>query len=193
MKIEANYYQLRAYIYQARSLLAADEDTSLSDPFCNVVFVTQSMKTEIVNKTLSPTWDQTLIFESVEIHGNPKEIEKNPPNITIEIFDKDAFGEPDYLGRCKTQPIVITENTKGITSKLEWIHLKRDKEDAGELLACFELYLLDENGENKLLPSLPPKIGAIYRLPNEIRPQLHRTVIEVIKDFFKLFNKNSST
>ncbi len=58
--------------------------------------------------------------------------------------------------------------------------MKRDKDDAGDLLACFELYLLDENGENKYLPPLPSKIGAIYRLPNEIRPQLHRTVIEVI-------------
>ncbi len=51
----------------------------------------QSMKTEIVNKTLSPTWDQTLIFETVEVYGNIFEIEKNPPNITIEIFDKDTF------------------------------------------------------------------------------------------------------
>jgi hypothetical protein len=49
------------------------------------------MKTEIVNKTLSPTWDQTLIFETVEVYGNIFEIEKNPPNITIEIFDKDTF------------------------------------------------------------------------------------------------------
>ena len=136
------------------------------------------MKTEVIYKTLSPTWDQTLIFESVEIHGNPEEIQKNPPIITIEIFDKDAFGEPDYLGRCTTKPIVINERNK-LSTKLEWIELKRDKEDAGELLACFELYLLDDNGENSLLPSLPPKIGAIYRLPNEIRPQLHRTVIEV--------------
>jgi hypothetical protein len=70
--------------------------------------------------------------------------------------------------------------------------LKRDKEDAGDLLACFELYLLDENGENKYLPPLPSKIGAIYRLPIEIRPQLHRTVIEVIifSILFFYINKN---
>ena len=59
------------------------------------------------------------------------------------------------------------------------MQLKRDQEDGGELLAFFELYLLDENDESKFLPALPPKIGTIYRLPNEKRPQLHRTVIEV--------------
>jgi hypothetical protein len=87
-------------------------------------------------------------------------------------------GDPDYLGRCFTQPIVINEKNKGKT-KLEWLNLKREQEDSGELLACFELFLLDENGESRFLPSHPPKIGSLYRLPNEIRPQLHRTVIEV--------------
>ena len=49
------------------------------------------MKTEVIFKTLSPTWDQTLIFETVEIYGNINEIERNPPKITIEIFDKDLY------------------------------------------------------------------------------------------------------
>lgn len=88
---EAKRYQLRAYIYQARSLLSADMDTSLSDPYANVIFSTHSMKTEIISKTLSPTWDQTLIFESVEIHGNHEELATNPPQVTIEIFDYDSF------------------------------------------------------------------------------------------------------
>ena len=49
------------------------------------------MKTEVIYKSLAPTWDQTLIFETVEIHGDLIEIESNPPKITIEIFYKDAF------------------------------------------------------------------------------------------------------
>jgi hypothetical protein len=49
------------------------------------------MKTEVIYKSLAPTWDQTLVFETVEIHGDLLEIESNTPKITIEIFDKDAF------------------------------------------------------------------------------------------------------
>lgn len=47
------------------------------------------MRTEIKYKTLCPTWDQTLIFDMVEIHGYSEEIEKYPPMIMIEVFDKD--------------------------------------------------------------------------------------------------------
>jgi hypothetical protein len=54
-----------------------------------VAFVAQSLKTEIITKTISPTWDQTLIFDSVEIHGNPSEIAINPPQVVIEVFDYD--------------------------------------------------------------------------------------------------------
>jgi hypothetical protein len=89
-------------------------------------------------------------------------------------------GDSDYLGRCTAYPIIINETNNGKT-KLEWINLQRNNEDAGELLACFELYLLDENRENKYLPSLPPKLGALFKLPSEIRPQLNRTIIEVRK------------
>jgi hypothetical protein len=49
----------------------------------------QSMKTEVIKRTLSPTWDQTLIFDSIEIYGNPIELLENPPKIMIEVFDHD--------------------------------------------------------------------------------------------------------
>ena len=48
------------------------------------------MKTEIKFKTLSPTWDQSLIFDTIEIYGDPAEIEINPPEIMIEVFDHDT-------------------------------------------------------------------------------------------------------
>lgn len=86
---ESRKYQLRAYIYQARSLIAADTSTSSSDPYLVVQFVNQSMKTEVIYKNLSPTWDQTLIFDSVEIFGDLVEIENNPPSIMVEVYDKD--------------------------------------------------------------------------------------------------------
>jgi len=55
------------------------------------------MKTEVIFKTLAPTWDQTLIFETIEIYGSINDIEKNPPKITIEIFDKDLYVIIIYL------------------------------------------------------------------------------------------------
>ena len=65
---ETRTYHLRAYIYQARDLMAGD-DTGTSDPYCQVSFLSYSQSTERQEKTLSPTWDQTLIFEELEIPG----------------------------------------------------------------------------------------------------------------------------
>ena len=61
------------------------------DPYCQVAFVNQSMRTEIKYKTLSPIWDQTLIFETVDIYGNPDEIKENPPTINVELYDHDEI------------------------------------------------------------------------------------------------------
>lgn len=61
------------------------------DPFARVSFLHQSLRTENIHKSLCPTWDQTLIFEEIEIYGDPRNIEAQPPDIFIELFDHDTF------------------------------------------------------------------------------------------------------
>jgi Ca2+-dependent lipid-binding protein len=65
--VEAYFYELRAYIYQARNLLSMDHD-SFSDPFAQIGFINQSQRTEVIQKTLCPTWDQVnsliLLFKN---------------------------------------------------------------------------------------------------------------------------------
>lgn len=59
------------------------------------------MVTEQVKKSLCPCWDQTLIFEEVDIYGDPRGIEAQPPNICIEIFDHDKFVSLTFHIICK--------------------------------------------------------------------------------------------
>jgi len=61
------------------------------DPFARVAFMYYSQATEKIEKTLCPTWDQTLMFDAVEITGEPKDIADNPPPVIMEIFDHDPF------------------------------------------------------------------------------------------------------
>lgn len=68
-----------------------------------VSFVTQSQVSEIIHRTLCPTWDQTLIFENVYIYGSPEITEKSPPRVVLELFDRDpvvrvkiSLGASDY-------------------------------------------------------------------------------------------------
>ncbi|KAI3388907.1 hypothetical protein SNEBB_006737 [Seison nebaliae] len=178
---KSHTFQLRVYIFQARELFAADSD-SLSDPYCQISFLNQSQKTEVCQKNLCPMWDQTLIFESIEIHGNLEELVMHPPTIVVEMFDHDNYGKPDFLGRVLITPLVKVgedvNNASGSVAKLQWHNIARGTRNCGELLGSAEL-LHSEEKENEL-PNLPPKKGNLYIVPNTIRPVMKRTAVEVL-------------
>ncbi len=75
-------------MYQARSLIGSDA-SGLSDPFARVVFGDQSLTTQVIDETLSPTWDEMLIFNEVVTHGTIEQMKEDPPTIVVEIFDQD--------------------------------------------------------------------------------------------------------
>ena len=61
-----------------------------SDAYVRVAFCKQSAVTEVLTQTLCPTWDQTLIFDDVEIYESVENVAKSPPSVVVEVFDKDA-------------------------------------------------------------------------------------------------------
>lgn len=81
-------FQLRAHMYQARSLIGSDA-SGLSDPFARVIIGEYCKVTQVIDETLSPTWDELLIFDEILIYGTREEIKTDPPSIIIEIFDQD--------------------------------------------------------------------------------------------------------
>ena len=94
-----NYVNL-SYFFRTRvsnfaSLACADATLPLPlpdiDPFAYISFLNRSQKTELLKKTLCPHRDQTLIFDEIEIPGDPAIVAANPPDIVIEVFDDDTF------------------------------------------------------------------------------------------------------
>ncbi|KAL6490640.1 hypothetical protein MHYP_G00009850 [Metynnis hypsauchen] len=202
-------YHLRCYLYQARDLLAMDKD-SFSDPYAIVSFLHQSQKTVTIRNTLNPTWDQTLIFYEVEIFGDPKVTEKNPPNIVVELYDQDTYGADEFMGRSICQPSMVS------SPRLAWYPILKSGKAAGELLAAFELigrekpalhhipgqegeilshsHIMDELvfpgilseslqqwPEDSDLPYPPPQREPnIFMVPQGIKPVLQRTAIEIL-------------
>lgn len=81
-------FQLRAHMYQARSLIGSDA-SGLSDPFARVICGEFCKCTQVIDETLSPTWDELLLFDDILIYGTAEEIKKDPPSIVIELFDQD--------------------------------------------------------------------------------------------------------
>ncbi len=147
---------MRAHIYQARSLIGSDA-SGLSDPYA-MIFITEFSKTtQVIEETLSPTWDELLVFEEILIYSAKEEIIKDPPTIVIEIYDQDKVGKSEFIGRAIAKPKLKLKEHHYKTPTLEWFDIVRGTDNAGELLAAFELL---ELGSNDLPHLTEPKYVA---------------------------------
>ncbi len=43
----------------------------------------------MIDETLSPTWDELLVFDEIIVYGRREDIKANPPTVIIEIYDQD--------------------------------------------------------------------------------------------------------
>ncbi|XP_037541805.1 otoferlin [Nematolebias whitei] len=179
-------FQLRAHMYQARSLFAADS-SGLSDPFARVFFSTHSQVTEVLSETLCPTWDQLLVFDDVELFGEASELRDDPPIIVVELYDQDTVGKAEYIGRTFAKPTIkMCDEHYGpprFPPQLEYYQIYRGNCTAGELLAAFELLQIGQGGRADLPPLEGPtdsEHGPIIPVPLGIRPILSRYRIEVL-------------
>ncbi|XP_058911411.1 myoferlin isoform X1 [Kogia breviceps] len=171
-------YHLRCYIYQARNLMALDKD-SFSDPYAHVSFLHRSKTTEIIHSTLNPTWDQTIIFDEIEIYGEPQTVLQNPPQVVIELFDNDQVGKDEFLGRSMCSPLVKLNSEMDITPKLLWYPVMNGDKTCGDVLVTAELILRHKDGSN--LPILPSQRAPnLYMVPQGIRPVVQLTAIEIL-------------
>uniref|UniRef100_G1QPU0 Otoferlin n=1 Tax=Nomascus leucogenys TaxID=61853 RepID=G1QPU0_NOMLE len=179
-------FQLRAHMYQARSLFAADS-SGLSDPFARVFFINQSQCTEVLNETLCPTWDQMLVFDNLELYGEAHELRDDPPIIVIEIYDQDSMGKADFMGRTFAKPLVKMADEvycpPRFPPQLEYYQIYRGNATAGDLLAAFELLQIGPAGKADLPPINGPvdvDRGPIMPVPVGIRPVLSKYRVEVL-------------
>uniref|UniRef100_A0A7N8YQ95 Myoferlin n=1 Tax=Mastacembelus armatus TaxID=205130 RepID=A0A7N8YQ95_9TELE len=198
-------YHLRVYVYQARNLNSMDKD-SFSDPYAHVSFLHFSKTTSKLQATLNPTWDQTLIFNDVEIYGNPENVAQCPPHVVLEFYDSDQVGKDEMLGRSVCPPLVKLNPGNDQTPKLLWCPIIQKGQKAGEALVAAELILkdkvcseVDENADlfNVMLishlhfhlvlsgqvdlPLVPPKRAEnLYMVPQGIRPVVQLTAVEIL-------------
>lgn len=61
------------------------------DPYAFVTFGNASAKSRIIDETLNPQWDQTLILDRILLPGEPDRVWEILPEIVIELFDFDEI------------------------------------------------------------------------------------------------------
>uniref|UniRef100_A0A8C2UG31 Fer-1-like protein 4 n=1 Tax=Coturnix japonica TaxID=93934 RepID=A0A8C2UG31_COTJA len=184
-----SYFQLRAHLYQARGILPAD-DNGLSDPFVRVVFSTHCQTTRTVEETLSPMWNELLLFDQLIIDGNREELKTETPVVVVSLFNQSTFGSPEFLGQAFAVPQVKLVDEPYCKPALQFFDFYKGSKTAGELIATFELIELDYSGY--LEPSVPedvepkepsylgdPRAGR-FIIPEGIRPVLKEFRIEIL-------------
>uniref|UniRef100_A0A8B9US32 C2 domain-containing protein n=1 Tax=Anas zonorhyncha TaxID=75864 RepID=A0A8B9US32_9AVES len=184
-----SYFQLRAHLYQARGILPAG-DNGLSDPFARVVFSTYCQTTRTVEETLSPMWNELLLFDQLIIDGKREELKTETPIVIVNLFNHSKFGSPEFLGQAFAVPHVKLVDEPYSKPALQFFDVYKGTKAAGELIATFELIELDYSGY--LEPSLPedvepkepsyledPRDGR-FIIPEGIRPVLKEFRIEIL-------------
>ncbi|KAM9178029.1 fer-1-like protein 4 [Mergus octosetaceus] len=184
-----SYFQFRAHLYQARGILPAG-DNGLSDPFARVVFSTYCQTTRAVEETLSPMWNELLLFDQLIIDGKREELKTETPIVIVNLFNHSKFGSPEFLGQAFAVPHVKLVDEPYSKPALQFFDVYKGTKAAGELIATFELIELDYTGY--LEPSLPedvepkepsyledPRDGR-FIIPEGIRPVLKEFRIEIL-------------
>ncbi|NWT05049.1 FR1L4 protein, partial [Mionectes macconnelli] len=179
-----SYFQLRAHLYQARGILPAD-DNGLSDPFARVVFSTHCQTTRILEETLSPMWNELLLFDQLVVDGKKEELKTETPIIIINLFSHNKFGSPEFLGQAFAVPQVKLVDEPYIKPALQFFDFYRGTKAAGELIATFELIELDYSGYlEDVEPKEPDYLGdpraGRFIIPEGVRPVLKEFRIEIL-------------
>ncbi|KFP81979.1 Fer-1-like 4, partial [Apaloderma vittatum] len=179
-----SYFQLRAHLYQARGILPAD-DNGLSDPFARVVFSTYCQTTRMLEETLSPMWNEVLLFDQLIIDGKKKELKTETPMVIINLFSHNNFGSPEFLGQAFAVPQVKLVDEPYTKPALQFFDFYKGTKAAGELIATFELIELDYSGYlEDVEPKEPDYLGdpqaGRFIIPEGIRPVLKEFRIEIL-------------
>ncbi|NXS67873.1 FR1L4 protein, partial [Pandion haliaetus] len=179
-----SYFQLRAHLYQARGILPAD-DNGLSDPFARVVFSTHCQTTRMLEETLSPMWNELLLFDQLIIDGKKEELKTETPIIIINLFSHNKFGSPEFLGQAFAIPQVKLVDEPYIKPALQFFDFYKGTKAAGELIATFELIELDYSGYlEDVEPKEPDYLGdphaGRFIIPEGIRPVLKEFRVEIL-------------
>lgn len=152
-------YQIRAHIYQARGLAAADS-TGTSDPFVVIMMGSSRAETDVRLETLCPKWYQTRSID-VDI---PEDQPFLAQDLIVQVWDKDVgLDGNDLIGRCE---IPISQMTRRFNPSPTWIPLYMESRDnrEGELLASFQLIPIEQSRVERPPMIAPPAVPAVVQL-----------------------------
>jgi len=114
---------IRIRIVEAKNLAPMDK-SGTSDPYCRLKcsFNKQRFKTKVVEKTLSPKWDESFKFFTLD-----------PPEgtITIKLWDKDRWTTDDFMGELVLDVKQIASPKDDKVEKDQWFTIGNEPKKKG--------------------------------------------------------------
>ena len=106
----------------------------LCDVVTSFTELISTISLQVIEETLSPTWDESMVFEEVLVYGRREDIKANPPIIIVETYDQDKVrasdiiiitssslyakvGKAEFLGRATARPHVYLEEEVSVCSE----------------------------------------------------------------------------
>lgn len=144
----------------------------LCNSFVRVFISCHGRETNTFRKSLAPMWKETLLFTNLKLCPSPEYIQKNPPMMTVEIWDS-SLSPAVLLGSGFVEPKVRLLPISGkVEYSLEWTKLGESK-----ILAAFEIVQLTDENE-KLDPSRPHALSLVK--PKFLDPVMISYRLEVV-------------
>ena len=155
---------LKVTIVSARDLDAKDIGGT-SDPFVTVTIGSVTHKTDVVKKTVNPTWNVTLNFDL------PATVNAAVESATFNVYDYDVMGSNDLIG---SATVALGTLSRGVPERVD---LKLAKSKRG--LLTVELTALDfgQQPQQQQYPQqgypqqYPPQQGYPQQYPQQGYPQ----------------------
>ena len=80
----------------------------VTDPYAVVSFEHYSDRSVLMKGTVSPKWNETLLFEHVHLCGHPEDVLRTPPKIVLQYFDKDNYVRTYMYNACLSRFVICT-------------------------------------------------------------------------------------
>ena len=183
-------YMLVCVVYMCRYLNSSDNNGK-NDPYVRITCVDTKRETSIKQDTINGIWNETIIFDGVELNLNKK---STWPILLTEVLDYDNIGSDDLLGSTyiwlSDSPYSIND-TKMLKPKWHQLYLQKSNIPQGEILLSF--YIFDQKNKNKYRAINPIPQTVLYSLEinilglRDIKPL---SMLPIKKAYIK-FNMNS--
>ncbi|KAB0383532.1 hypothetical protein FD755_005449 [Muntiacus reevesi] len=159
-----SYFQLRAHLYQARGVLAADDKGSPDTSRC---YLPPCTAIKVLEQKLSPLWDELLVFDQLTMDGRREHLQDEPPVVIVNVLDHNKFGPDVFLGRALPAPRVKLMEDTYQPPELQFFPLRKGSpgQQGSSSPPLSSLNWTTVAGLSPDLTSLPPSV------PSDVEPR----------------------